>query len=178
MINNIHKIYNQITNLLIEKGITVTTMESCTSGLISSLITDTEGASAIFKGAYIVYSNDAKIMNGVNACVIDKYGVYSEETATAMALACKDKYKSDIGIGITGTFGNVDPSNNDSVPGEVYYSIVIYDEVFSAKIQLMSSNGRLESIFESFMSSNGRLKSKLEVASVVGQKLLSIIQGG
>ena len=56
--------YETLTRTLIERNITITTMESCTSGQIASLITDTEGSSEIFKGAYITYSNYAKIKNG------------------------------------------------------------------------------------------------------------------
>ena len=45
--------YRQLTKLLIEKKMTITTMESATSGQIASLITDTEGSSAVFKGAFV-----------------------------------------------------------------------------------------------------------------------------
>ena len=115
--------YRQITLRLIEKKISITTMESCTSGLIASLLTDTEGSSAIIKGAYVTYANEAKIKNGVSEEIIRTFGVYSKETALAMAKACKDSYQADIGIGVTGSFGNVDPNNPDSVPGEVYFAI-------------------------------------------------------
>ena len=40
---------------------TISTMESCTSGLIASMITDTEGASAIFPGGYVTYLNETKV---------------------------------------------------------------------------------------------------------------------
>ncbi len=115
--------YGTLTRLLIEKNITITTMESCTSGQIVSLITDTEGSSAILKGAFVTYSNEAKIMQGVPASVIEEYGVYSAETASAMAEACRKTYGADIGVGITGSFGNKDPGNADSVPGEVYFAV-------------------------------------------------------
>ena len=91
--------YHEITAKLIEKSLTVTTMESCTSGLIASLITDCEGASASFKGGFVTYSNEAKILNGVDKNIIDKYGVYSFETAKAMAKSCKDFYSIGILLG-------------------------------------------------------------------------------
>ena len=90
---NIRKQYCEITKKLIEKGKTITTMESCTSGQIASLITDTEGASAVIKGAFVTYSNEGKIMQGVPAETIDKFGVYSKETAAEMAKACRNAYK-------------------------------------------------------------------------------------
>ena len=52
--------YHKLTEELREKNISITTMESCTSGQIASLITDTEGASGIIKGAFVTYSNEAK----------------------------------------------------------------------------------------------------------------------
>ena len=115
--------YEDLTKYLIEEEITITTMESCTSGQIASLITDTEGASAVLKGAFITYSNEAKIAQGVPRETIEKYGVYSAETASAMAIACRDAMHADIGIGVTGSFGNVDPNNADSTPGEVFFAI-------------------------------------------------------
>ena len=62
--NNIRENYRKLTRLLISKGLTITTMESATSGQIASLITDTEGSSAVLKGAFVTYCNEAKIMQG------------------------------------------------------------------------------------------------------------------
>lgn len=115
--------YRDITLRLIATNTIITTMESCTSGQVASLITDTEGSSAILKGAFITYSNEAKVRQGVPADTIESYGVYSVQVAEAMAQACRKAYDASIGIGVTGSFGNVDPSNEDSVPGEVFYAI-------------------------------------------------------
>ena len=107
--NDIRENYRKLTRLLIAKELTITTMESATSGQIASLITDTEGSSAVLKGAFVTYCNEAKIMQGVPAEIIDEYTVYSKETAGAMAKACRKAYNANIGIGVTGTMGNVDP---------------------------------------------------------------------
>jgi len=115
--------YRRLTRRLIDIGRTITTMESCTSGLIASLITDTEGASAVLRGAFVTYSNVAKVRQGVPAEIIEAFGVYSPETAAAMARACRDSLSADYGVGITGTFGNPDPNNADSAPGEVWFAI-------------------------------------------------------
>lgn len=112
-----------VTKMLIEKQLEIATMESCTSGLIASNITDYEGASAILKGSCITYSNETKILAGVRRGVIEDYGVYSPETASEMALTTKMKFMADIGIGITGSFGNIDPNNPDSVAGVIFYEI-------------------------------------------------------
>ena len=69
-------ITKKLTKLLIERGMTITTMESATSGQIASLITDTEGSSAVLKEAFVTYCNEAKIMQGVPAEILEKYTVY------------------------------------------------------------------------------------------------------
>lgn len=116
--------YKLLTLKLIEKGLTITAMESATGGQIASLITDTEGSSSVFKGSCVTYSNDAKCQEGVPREVIETYSVYSFETACVMAGVVRKKFGADIGIGITGTMGNVDPQNREaSVPGKVYFAI-------------------------------------------------------
>lgn len=115
-------------DILINKKITISVMESCTSGLIASMITDTEGASAVFEGGYVTYSNRVKEMAGVDGGIIQKYGVYSAECAQAMAESVRKALGSDIAVGITGTTGNTDPKNTDSIAGEAFFC-VIYDDV-------------------------------------------------
>ena len=61
--NNIRDNYHKLTKILISRNLTITTMESATSGQIASLITDTEGSSAVLKGAFITYCNEAKIQS-------------------------------------------------------------------------------------------------------------------
>ena len=136
--------YEKITKTLIKKNKTITTMESCTAGLIASLLTDTEGSSAVMKGAFVTYSNVAKVMQGVPAEIIEQKGVYSFETAEAMAAACRKAYESNIGIGITGTFGNLDPNNPDSEAGVVYFAIDFEEKVSSYKVLLEYCNSRYE----------------------------------
>lgn len=118
--------YRELTLLLIERGLTFTAMESATGGQIASLVTDTEGSSAVFKGSFVTYSNEAKVMQGVPAEVIERYTVYSEQTAAAMAEAARDAYGADVAVGVTGTMGNADPANpGASVPGEVYFAVAL-----------------------------------------------------
>ena len=141
---NVREKFRYITNTLIKEQLTITTMESCTSGLVASLLTDTEGASAILKGAFITYSNEAKIKQNVPADVIEKFGVYSEETAREMALAAKEAYDADIAVGVTGTMGNVDPANNDSTPGEVFFAIAHKEGTESFHISVPVQDSRYE----------------------------------
>ncbi len=139
--NNVRELYAEIIRTLISRGMTITTMESCTGGLIASLLTDTEGASAALRGAYVTYSNEAKKAAGVPAEILDRYGVYSKETARSMAERCRAAFGADIGIGVTGTFGNTDPANGDSVPGEVYAAVATESgtKVLLLKLPVMAS---------------------------------------
>ena len=131
-----------IIKKLIKSGTTISTMESCTSGLIASMITDTQGASAIFPGGYVTYLNETKIFVGVDENIIKKYGVYSNECAKAMAQTVKNKLNTDISIGITGKTGNIDPNNADSVQGKVYFCIIVGQKInsfeFDADVKGMS----------------------------------------
>ncbi len=153
--------YEKITRTLIAKKLSVTTMESCTSGFIASLLTDTEGSSAIFRGAFVTYSNEAKIMQGVPADTIKEFGVYSEETACAMADAACRAYSADIAIGVTGTMGNIDPANNDSTPGEVFFAIKYLGETTVKSVTVSSRESRHA--------------YKVAVSGLIGDELLKII---
>ena len=122
---------DKIIKNLISTHTTISTMESCTSGLIASMITDTEGASAIFPGGSVTYLNETKVHAGVDSGIIEKYGVYSAECAEAMARTAAKNLGTDIAIGITGTTGNVDPNNAGSVQGQVFFCILIKEKAHS-----------------------------------------------
>ena len=134
--SEVQKKYDTIMRSLIHSGRSVTAMESCTGGMIASLLTDTEGASGVLKGTYVTYSNEAKIACGVPEDIIREYGVYSIRTAEAMARAARHAYNADLGIGITGSFGNIDPVNSDSIPGEIYTAVSFMDTMMSEKTVL------------------------------------------
>lgn len=160
--NDIRALWRSITLRLIEKKLTVTCMESATSGQIASLITDTEGASSIFKGSYVTYSNDEKIRLGVRKETIDLHSVYSAWTALEMANACREAFKADIGIGVTGTMGNIDPANSAfSVPGKLYFAINI--------------NGSENAYTADIPAKPSRLMYKLAAAELIGEALIKLI---
>jgi nicotinamide-nucleotide amidase len=91
--------------LLIERGLTLATMESCTGGLLASLITDVPGSSAAFVGGLVSYATELKERWGVPAEVIAAHGVISVETARAMASAARKQLGSAVGVGVTGVAG-------------------------------------------------------------------------
>ncbi len=100
------KLEQVIADLLIQNNLTVSTAESCTSGLLASRLTDVPGSSQYFKGGSVCYSNELKINDiGVDKDLIEKYGAVSEEVSESLAKNIAKKNNTDIGIGITGIAG-------------------------------------------------------------------------
>ena len=100
------KLEQVIADLLIQNNLTVSTAESCTSGLLASRLTDIPGSSQYFKGGSVCYSNELKINDiGVDKDLIERYGAVSEEVAESLAKNIAQKNNTDIGIGITGIAG-------------------------------------------------------------------------
>lgn len=154
--------YRKLTLLLIENNLSISTMESATSGQLASLITDTEGASTIFRGSLVTYSNEMKIRMGVPSEIIERYSVYSKEVATEMARVCRETFGTDIGIGITGTMGNVDPENEiSSIPGQVYFAIGYRDVIEAYYVEIPAQETRLD--------------YKLAVAEEIYNELMKVI---
>lgn len=123
-----------IVKRLTDVNKTIATMESCTGGQVASEITNIDGSSNVLRESYVSYCNDAKIKFGVPAEVIEKHTVYSFETAVAMAKAVCRSSKSDIGIGVTGQLGRIDPNNPGSPNNNIWYSIVNNEKEFLCKI--------------------------------------------
>lgn len=76
----------EVVNLLKEKKMTVTTVESCTGGLLSGTLVDVAGASDVFMQGFVTYANEAKVsLVGVKEATLETYGAVSEQTAREMA---------------------------------------------------------------------------------------------
>lgn len=112
-----------LVKLLINKKKTIATMESCTGGGVANAITNIEGASEILKYSAVTYSNEYKIKMGVSPLIIDKYSVYSMETAAEMSKNISEFANSDYGVGITGKLNRVDINNLAGDDNVVFISI-------------------------------------------------------
>ncbi len=113
----------KIVNKLIKNKETISTMESCTGGMLASEITNVSGSSEILKFSAVTYSNEFKIKMGVSSKTIDKYSVYSMEVAREMSKAISDFTSSTYGVGITGKLGRVDINNLHGNDNVVFFSI-------------------------------------------------------
>lgn len=88
------------------RPITIAVAESCTGGLVSSLITDVSGSSGYFIGGVVAYGNDVKkAMLYVKAATLERHGAVSLQTAVEMARGVRKKLKSRIGVSTTGIAG-------------------------------------------------------------------------
>ena len=112
-----------LVNELIDKNITIASMESCTGGGFANSITNIEGASDILKFSAVTYSNEYKIRMGVPEEIIDKYSVYSFEVSDSMALNISNFSHSDLGVGITGKLNRVNKNNPFGEDNVVFISI-------------------------------------------------------
>ena len=92
--------------LLKEKGLTFATAESCTGGEIAKRFTDIPGASSVFLGGAVVYTNEVKArLLGLDPEMIEEKGAVSREVAVALAEQVRRLTGADIGIGVTGLAG-------------------------------------------------------------------------
>ncbi|MBQ2842072.1 MAG: competence/damage-inducible protein A [Clostridia bacterium] len=99
-------IEQRVVELLKENRLKIATAESCTAGYIPKRITDIAGASNVFEYGAVTYSNEIKMkVLGVKAETLEKYSVYSEQTAREMAAGVRRISGADIGISVTGIAG-------------------------------------------------------------------------
>ena len=130
------KLEQVIADLLIQNNLTVSTAESCTSGLLASRLTDVPGSSQYFKGGSVCYSNELKINDiGVDKDLIERYGAVSEEVAESLAKNIAQKNNTDIGIGITGIAGP-DGGTEKKPVGLVFVGIFYKNNLYIKKYNL------------------------------------------
>ena len=127
--------------LLKEKQVTLAFAESCTGGEVAKRLTDLPGASTVFKGGVVTYTNEAKaILLGIDPDVINTEGAVSYEVAAEMAENIRVILKADIGIGVTGLAG----PDSDGVHevGTVFVSLATENETFVKELHLGSMRSR------------------------------------
>jgi nicotinamide-nucleotide amidase len=100
------KIEQVVVRLLARQKRTLALAESCTGGLIANRITNVPGASKVFLGGIVAYSNEAKEkFLGVRSETLKKHGAVSENVAREMAEGARKKFGADFAIAVTGIAG-------------------------------------------------------------------------
>lgn len=131
-----------VSALLREKGLTLSAAESCTGGLIAKNITDLAGASQIFRGGVVSYTNDVKAdVLGVPRETLDTYGAVSEPVARAMAEGCRKLCGSDIAVSVTGLAGP-DGDDRGNEVGTVYIALADREGTICKKLSCGMGRGR------------------------------------
>lgn len=131
-----------VVRLLKEKGLKVSTAESCTAGYISKRITDISGSSEVFNMGVVTYSNESKTNElSVPPELIEKYGAVSKEVAACMAKGVRQKSGADIGLSITGIAGPASDGTNKPI-GLSFIGLSLKEGEFVIKSQKGANNDR------------------------------------
>ena len=125
-----------LVQLLLEKGLTVATAESCTGGLVAKRLTDVAGCSAVVAGGAVTYQTREKTaILGVPAALIEEKGVVSAEVAIAMAKGALDRFDTDLAIASTGIAGPSGGTEENPV-GTVYIAVTTKEKTHCRRLSL------------------------------------------
>ena len=132
-----------VLDLLKEKGMTVSTAESCTGGRLADMFVSCPGASESFKNGFITYASESKVkLLGVSSETIEKYNVVSKETAREMAECCAKVSQTDTALSVTGIAGP-DGGTPERPVGLVYIGIYVNGETEIKKLNIMGSRSKI-----------------------------------
>lgn len=130
---------------IIRRGMTVSTAESCTGGLVAARLINYPGASEAFVNGFVTYTNESKHrLLGVSNETLDKYGAVSPQTAEEMCAGAARAGSTDIGISTTGIAGPSGGSPEKPV-GLVYAGIYVDGTV---KVKKLNNKGSRQEIRE------------------------------
>lgn len=133
----------KVANMLIERNCKIALAESCTGGMLTSMLTDIPGISAVLDRSVVTYSYEAKISElGVRADSLEKHGAVSKDVAEEMAQGIRKSAGSDIGIGITGIAGP-EGGTDDKPVGLVYVALADKEGTVVKKLNLWGDRDRI-----------------------------------
>ena len=112
---------------LVERGMTLATMESVSGGFLANTITEAPNSNRWYRGGNVAFTADAMVAAGVSSDVLETHGVVSQQTANAMALVAQGSTAADFGIGLTGVLGPQEMEGHR--PGTIHIAIAHGDDV-------------------------------------------------
>lgn len=133
----------RVIEKLRERGLLLATAESCTGGLCAKRLTDVPGASQVFCGGVVSYTNDVKMrLLGVKEETLAQFGAVSGETAREMAEGVRKATGADVAVSVTGVAG---PSSDEmgNVVGTVFIAFSSEQETISEKLQLSGDREKI-----------------------------------
>lgn len=133
----------ELAKLLIQKNISIASVESFTAGNFAAMLASVPGISKVFKGSLVTYQNETKErLLGIDKKVIAKYGVVSKEIASLMCINGKHILNSEICVSFT---GNAGPEAMEGKPvGLVYIGLLMGKEVRIYSLQLTGSRQEIQ----------------------------------
>lgn len=153
---------SEAVRLLNEKKLKLTTAESCTGGLISKMITDISGSSAVFECGIVSYSNDIKhSILGVSKETLAKYGAVSEQTVREMAQGALNVSGADVAVAVSGIAGP--SSDGTDKPVGLIYIAAATAEILKIK--------KLSNVFTVNIRENNRNSAANEALKLVCELL-------
>lgn len=133
-------------DLLIANNLKISTMESCTGGMLSARLINVPGVSDVFKAGYVTYSNKAKRkVLGVKHSTLKKYGAVSEEVAREMAQGVSLLTKADVTVSITGIAGP-DGGSVEKPVGLVYIGCSIKGKTFVEQYKFSGNRAKIREL--------------------------------
>ncbi|MCH3966968.1 MAG: CinA family protein [Bacilli bacterium] len=125
---------HELLDVLKEKNLTLSSMESLTGGLFSATFTSIPGASEVFQGAAVTYQDNVKSLFGVSPKTIQEHGAISSECAREMALSAAKFFQTDCSVSFT---GNAGPSAEEDKPvGLVFIAVLLKDHLYKYELHL------------------------------------------
>lgn len=158
-----------VIRLLLQCDKTVTTVESCTGGLIAKRLTDISGSSSVFPGGLVTYSDIQKeILAGVPHAILESHGAVSEETAKAMATGARHTMGTDFALATTGLAGPNGDGSGKPV-GLIYVALADETAVYCRKIQMNSNRTRNRTLAANYALD--LLRRRLEGLKIIPENL-------
>lgn len=132
-----------VASLLKEQGLTVTTVESCTGGLLAGRLVNVAGVSEVFKQGFVTYSNKAKRkLVGVKKATLREVGAVSERTAREMARGAVLATGADAAVSVTGIAGP-DGGTEEKPVGLVYIGVAVRGQTWVQECHFMGNRARI-----------------------------------
>ena len=154
-----NNIVQEVFDLLIKKGMTFASAESCTGGNIAHQITLIAGSSNIFKGTAVTYATAMKTkVLGVPEMTIEKHSVVSQQVVEAMATGVRDLMETDFSVATTGVAGPGGGSEENPV-GTVWIGVASPIRVISRRYRF--NGNRVEVINQATMKAYEMLRDEI-----------------
>ena len=131
-----------VQELLVEKGKTLATAESCTAGLLGGRLTDAPGSSVFYRGGIIAYADQVKQdFLGVDPGDLERHGAVSEVVVRAMATGCRERLGTDYSLAVSGISGP-GGGTEDKPVGTTWVAVATPADVFASCYRLPADRAR------------------------------------